>query len=131
MDAAKLDEAPLFASLPEETKRELAEFVNDTEVPSGKHLVDQGDESYNLFVILDGKAEVYKDGKSVAVLGPGDFFGEMGVLSDEGRRNATVVAKTPMRLLTLATYDVDRMKKTAPEMLDRLTSAIEERSGEN
>ena len=127
MNAATLDEAPLFASLPEETKRELAEFVNDTEVPSGKHLVDQGDQSYNLFVILDGKAEVYKDGKSVAELGPGDFFGEMGTVGD-APRSATVVSQKRMRLLTLGGRDVQRLKQSAPEVLEKLEKAIEERS---
>jgi CRP-like cAMP-binding protein len=128
MDAAKLDEAPLFASLPDETKRELAEFVNDTEVPSGKHLVDQGDTSYNLFVILSGSAEVYKDGRSVAVLGPGDFFGEMGTVGD-APRSATVVSQKRMRLLTLGGRDVQRLKESAPEVLEQLEQAIDARSG--
>jgi CRP/FNR family transcriptional regulator, cyclic AMP receptor protein len=128
LNAAKLDEAPLFASLPDETKRELAEFVNESDVPSGKHLVDQGDHSYNLFVILAGKAEVYKSGKSVAVLGPGDFFGEMGTVGD-APRSATVVSQKPMRLLTLGSRDVQRLKDSAPQVLEQLERAIEERSG--
>ena len=127
MNAATLDEAPLFASLPEETKRELAEFVNDTEVQSGKHLVDQGDESYNLFVILDGKAEVYRDGKSVAELGPGDFFGEMGTV-EGAPRSATVVSQKRTRLLTLGGRDVQRLKEKAPDVLEQLERAIEERT---
>ena len=128
MDRARLDEAPLFAALPDDTKRELAEFVNDSEVPSGKHLVDQGDTSYNLFVILSGKAEVYKDGKSVAELGPGDFFGEMGTVGD-APRSATVVSQKRMRILTLGARDVQRLKESAPDVLRQLEEAIQERSG--
>jgi CRP/FNR family cyclic AMP-dependent transcriptional regulator len=131
MKAEDLRSVPLFARLDDATLRELAVWLNEVKVEGGKHLVDEGDYAYDLFVILEGSAEVTREGEQLAELGPGDFFGEMGILSQEGRRNATVVAKTPMRLLTLATYDVDRMKKTAPEMLDRLTSAIEERSGES
>jgi CRP-like cAMP-binding protein len=127
MDPGTLDEAPLFASLPQDTKRELAEFVNDTRVDSGKHLVDQGDPSYNLFVILEGKAEVFQSGRSVAELGPGDFFGEMGAVGDV-ERSATVVSKNSMRLLTLGTRDVQRLKQSAPEVLEKLEKAIEERS---
>jgi CRP-like cAMP-binding protein len=127
MNTAKLDEAPLFASLPEDTKRELAEFVNESEVPSGKHLVDQGDTSYNLFVIVAGKAEVYKDGRSVAVLGPGDFFGEMGTVGN-APRSATVISQKRTRLLTIGSRDVQRLKESAPEVLDRLEQAIAERS---
>jgi CRP-like cAMP-binding protein len=127
MDPGTLDEAPLFASLPQDTKRELAEFVNDTRVDSGKHLVDQGDPSYNLFVILEGKAEVFQSARSVAELGPGDFFGEMGAVG-EVERSATVVSKSSMRLLTLGTRDVQRLKQSAPEVLEKLEKAIEERS---
>jgi CRP/FNR family transcriptional regulator, cyclic AMP receptor protein len=127
MNAATLDEAPLFASLPDETKQELAEFVSETEVPSGKHLVDQGDRSYNLFVILKGKAEVYKDGKSVAELGPGDFFGEVGTVGD-APRSATVVSTKRTRLLTLGGRDVQRLKESAPQVLEQLERAIAARS---
>jgi CRP-like cAMP-binding protein len=117
MDPGALDQVPLFASLPEEAKRELAEHVNETEVPSGKHLVDQGDRSYNLFVILDGKAE----------LGPGDFFGEMGTVG-ETERSASVVATKRLRALTLGARDVQRLKDSAPEVLEQLNKAIEQRS---
>jgi len=89
--------------------------------------VDQGDEAYNLFVILRGRAEVYRDGRSVAELGPGDFFGEMGAVGDV-ERSATVVSKNRMRLLTISTRDVQRLKQSAPQVLEKLEKAIEERS---
>ena len=126
MDPGKLNEVPLFASLPEDAKKELAVWMTEVEVSSGKHLVDQGDYAYNLFVIEDGKAEVFQDGKSVAELGPGDFFGEIGVL-ERTQRSATVVAKTRLRLITLSSWDMSRLKKAAPEVLDQLNAAIEER----
>lgn len=126
MDPGTLDEAPLFASLSQEAKQELAEHVNVTEVESGKHLVDQGDESYNLFVILDGRAEVYRDGQSVAELGPGDFFGEIGTVGGE-LRSASVVATKRLRALTLGARDVRRLERDAPEVLEKLEKAIEQR----
>ena len=129
MKAEDLRSVPLFERLDDAALRELSVWLNEVMVEDGKHLVDEGDYAYDLFVIVDGTAEVTREGEQLAELGPGDFFGEMGILSEEGRRNATVVAKTPMRLLTLATYDVDRMKKKAPEMLDTLAAAIEERRG--
>ena len=129
MTAEELKSVPLFASLSDDARRELAVWLNEVKVSGGKHLVDEGDYAYHLFVILEGKAQVIREGQEVAELGEGDFFGEMGVLGEEGRRTATVVAKSDMKLLTLLTYDVDRMKKTAPEMLDTLAKAIEERSG--
>jgi CRP-like cAMP-binding protein len=127
MHPSTLDQAPLFASLPEDAKRELAEAMNEVEVAAGKHLVDQGDTSYNLFVILDGKAEVYRDGRSVAELGPGDFFGEIGAVG-ETERSATVVAAKRLRVVTLSTRDVQKLRDRAPGVLEQLERAIEARS---
>ena len=63
----------------------------------GRELVREGDFSYEFMVIEEGEAEVTRDGKHVNDLGSGDFFGEMGLL-EKTLRNATVTAKTPMRL---------------------------------
>ena len=126
MDPEGLASIPLFSSLPEDALRKLAFWVSELSVSEGKHLVEEGDYAYDLFIIQDGTAEVTHDGEKVAELGPGDVFGEMGVLKDE-QRNATVAAKTPMRLLTLSHWDVKRLRKTAPEVLDQLGHVIQER----
>lgn len=130
MDAESLKSIPLFASLPDGAREELAPWITELSVSEGKHLVDQGDYSYDLFIIQEGSAEVRHDDEHVADLGPGDFFGEMGVL-ERAQRNATVVAKSPMRLLTLSSWDVKRVKRAAPEVLEQLTAAIEARTGSN
>jgi CRP-like cAMP-binding protein len=128
MDAEGLKSVPLFSSLDDDARREFAVWVDEIKVSNGKHLVDEGDYAYDLFVIEEGEAEVTREGEHVADLGQGDFFGEMGVLA-KGQRNATVVAKSDMRLLTLSHWDVERLKKSAPQVLDQLAEAIEERSG--
>ena len=127
MDADGLKSVPLFSSLSEDARREFAVWINEMKVSKGKRLVEEGDYAYDLFVIEDGEAEVSRDGEHVADLGTGDFFGEMGVLS-KGQRNATVEAKTDMRLLTLSHWDVERLRKSAPQVLDQLAEAIQERS---
>jgi CRP-like cAMP-binding protein len=129
MNAEELKSVPLFAGLSEDARRELAVWLDEVKCPAGKTLVEEGEYAYDLLVILEGTAEVTRGGEHVADLGPGDFFGEMGILSEEGRRLATVVAKTDMKLLTLKEYDVDRMRKKAPEMIGDLVQAIKERSG--
>ena len=126
MDAQGLSSIPLFSSLPDDALRKLAFWTSELSVSEGRHLVDEGDYAYDLFIIQDGTAEVRQDGQRVAELGPGDFFGEMGVLKN-AQRNATVVAKTPMRLLTLSHWDVKRLRKTAPEVLQQLGNVLEER----
>jgi CRP/FNR family transcriptional regulator, cyclic AMP receptor protein len=127
MDAEGLKEVPLFESLSDDVRGRFATWVNEVTVSKGKHLVDEGDYSYDLFVILEGEAEVLHDGERVAELGPGDVFGEMGVL-EKAQRSATVVAKARMRLLTLSHWDVMRLRSSAPEVLDELSKTIEERS---
>ena len=66
-------------------------------------------------------------GEVVAELGPGDFFGEAGVLEKQ-QRNATVVAKTRMRLVTLTGWDLRRMRKQIGPVMDKLEQAIAQRS---
>jgi len=126
VDVQGLSSIPLFSSLSEDAQRKLAFWVSELSVSEGKHLVEEGDYAYDLFFIQDGIAEVQHDGRTVAELGPGEFFGEMGVLKNE-QRNATVVAKTPMRLLTLSHWDVKRLRKTAPEVLEQLQGVFEQR----
>jgi CRP-like cAMP-binding protein len=65
-------------------------------------------------------------GNVVAELGPGDFFGEAGVLEKQ-QRNATVVAKTRMRLVTLTGWDLRRMRRQLGSVMDKLEAAIEQR----
>ena len=62
----------------------------------------------------------------MADIGPGDFFGEMGLL-ERTLRNATVTAKTPMRLVTLTGWDLKRVERAAPEAMGRIRTVLEER----
>jgi CRP-like cAMP-binding protein len=122
----ELDDVPLFQSLPDDARRKFATWVSEVSVPEGKHLAEEGEYAYDLFIIKDGKAEVVQEGKTVAELGPGEFFGEMGVL-EKARRNATVIAQTPMTLLTLSSWDVKRLESKSPEAMRELEQVIEQR----
>jgi CRP/FNR family cyclic AMP-dependent transcriptional regulator len=121
-----LDGVPLFDKLPGDVRPKFAVWVSELEVPAGQHLADEGEYAYDLFIIQGGTAEVIQDGKVVAELGPGEFFGEMGVLA-KAPRNATVIAKTPMTLLTLTSWDVKRLESKSPEAMQQLQEVIEQR----
>src|SRR5207248_9366502 len=97
MDPADLKRLPLFESLNKRELERLGRWVDEVDVPEGRHVVDQGQLAWEFFVILEGQAEVLHDGKHLADLGPGDYFGEMALLEGT-RRNASVVAKSPIRL---------------------------------
>ena len=126
MDAQLLKDIPLFAELDDQQLRRVATFAEVTEVGAGAHLVDEGDFSYELMVVREGEARVVRGGEEVARLGPGDVIGEIGVLGRE-LRSATVIAESVMRLVTLSHWDVRRLSKTEPQLVERIRSVAAER----
>jgi CRP-like cAMP-binding protein len=126
VDTARLSAIPLFADLPEKDRDLIAEAAAGSEAAEGDALVTQGDFGYALYAIESGTAVVTHDGEEIRTLGPGDVFGEIAVIAS-GRRTATVVATTPMRLITLFNRDVWRLERTAPDAAKRLRALIEER----
>jgi CPA1 family monovalent cation:H+ antiporter len=129
MDPHELGQIPLFSDLSEDDLKALATYVDEVTVSAGKHLVDEGGYAYDLFTIVEGTAQVIMGGDVVAELGPGDFFGEAGVLGKQ-QRNATVVAKTRMRLVTLTGWDLRRMRGQLGPVIEKLEQAIEQRGGD-
>jgi CRP/FNR family transcriptional regulator, cyclic AMP receptor protein len=126
LDASRLRSIPLFEEVGEEELEQIAPFATEVSVEEGRELVREGDFSYEFMAIEDGEAEVTRAGEHVADLGPGDFFGEMGLL-ERTLRNATVTAKTPMRLVTLTGWDLRRVERAAPEAIKRIRAVLEER----
>jgi CRP-like cAMP-binding protein len=126
MDAQELAKIPLFSDLSAEDVEAVATYADEVTVSEGKHLVDEGGYAYDLWAIIEGTAQVIIGGDVVAELGPGDFFGEAGVLEKQ-QRNATVVAKTRMRLVTLTGWDLRRMRKQLGPVMDKLEKAIDAR----
>jgi CRP/FNR family transcriptional regulator, cyclic AMP receptor protein len=105
----------------------VSKVAQEVSVSEGAELVREGDYSYELTVIDEGQAEVAQDGQIVATLGPGDVFGEAGVLS-KGMRNATVRATTPMRLITLTGWDLRRLRNRVPALEERISALAADRA---
>jgi CRP-like cAMP-binding protein len=126
VDPERLKSIPLFSDVEDSELAQIAPFADEQEVSEGTYLVREGDFSYEFMAIEEGEAEVLRDGEHVADLGPGDFFGEIGLL-EKDRRTATVVAKTDMRLITLTGWDMKRMEKSMPEAVEKVRAVIEER----
>jgi CRP/FNR family cyclic AMP-dependent transcriptional regulator len=126
MDKGRLKAIPLFANLDDHDLQVIATFANETSVSEGDVLVREGDFSYELMAIEEGEAEVRRGDEVVATLGPGDFFGEMGVLKNE-LRSATIVASSSMRLVTLTTWELKRMRNM-PGVMDKINEVIASRS---
>ena len=127
MDASRLKSIPLFKDVPDEELAQIAPFAQEVTVDAGRELVREGDFSYEFMAIEEGEAEVTRDGEHVADLGPGDFFGEMGLL-EKTLRNATVTAKTPMRLVTLTGLGPEAHgARTSPRRSSGSAASLEER----
>jgi len=128
MNAKRLAELPLFEGLDEEALRTVSKVAQEVSVQEGAELVREGDFSYELTIIDEGQAEVVHEGSVVATLGPGDVFGEIGVLT-KGARNATVRASTAMRLVTLTGWDLRRLRGRIPQLEERVSALAAERAG--
>jgi CRP-like cAMP-binding protein len=126
LDASRLKSIALFEEVGDEELAQIAPFANEVSLEEGRELVREGDFSYEFMAIEEGEAEVTRGGEHVADLGPGDFFGEMGLL-ERTLRNATVTAKSPVRLVTLTGWDLKRVERSAPEAMERIRSVLEER----
>jgi CRP/FNR family transcriptional regulator, cyclic AMP receptor protein len=130
LDAQSLKSIPLFQEMGDEELDRIAPFAQEVTVDEGKTLVREGDYSYEFMVIDEGEVEVTRGGEHVADLGSGDFFGEMGLL-EKTLRNATVTAKTPVKLVTLTGWDLKRVERTAPAAIERVRAVLEKRREEN
>jgi Cyclic nucleotide-binding domain/EamA-like transporter family len=85
------------------------------DVPAGSGLLRQGGPADAFFVIERGRVSVTRDGREVAELGPGEFFGELALL-DGGRRTATVVAETDLRVRVISGREFGRMLRKLPTL---------------
>lgn len=126
MEAAQLADAPLFSELSEEDRGVLAERLRELNVEKGAYVVQQGELSYQFYVIVEGTATVDREGKHLGDLGPGDFFGEMGILG-HSRRSADVVATSPMRMMVLVGWDLRMLMEEFPRLRSRIQRAFAER----
>jgi CRP-like cAMP-binding protein len=111
-----LRRVPLFNSLSERQLKRLARDFKERGVRSGTPLVKQGTMSgVEFFVIVEGEASVTVDGQEVGRLGPGDHFGELGLIGEQVRL-ATVTAEGPMRCLTMAAWDFRKFVQGSPDV---------------
>jgi CRP-like cAMP-binding protein len=126
MDAKRLEAVGLFSSLSKQELGQLAQWTDEISVPEGQELATEGRFAHEFFLIEDGSAAVVQNGEPIAELGPGDFFGEIGLLETE-RRTASVIASTPMRVIVMFQREFKQMEQKMPAVADRIRSAIRAR----
>ncbi len=122
----QLASVPLFASLNESQLRTLAFRAEERSYRDGDTIIAQGDDGNALFLILSGKAQVTRSKRPVAVLGPGQYFGEMALL-DSQPRTADVTAEGPVRCLVLTAWEFWSAVETKPEVLRAMFKEVSRR----
>jgi CRP-like cAMP-binding protein len=126
VDVKQLEEIRLFSGVSRGELERVAKSAIEVDVPEGFQLVHQGHVAYEFFVIQQGTADVIRDGEKIAELGPGDFFGEIGMMETE-RRTADVVATSPMFLVVMHRRDFEKLEDELPTVSDRIRSAVRAR----
>ena len=100
-----LRQVPLFSTLDKKELGMLAKLVKEQSYAAGADIVHTGAGGHGLYIIKEGNVSVIQNGKTVASMGPGQFFGEISVL-DGGPRTADVRAESPTVCLTLISWEV-------------------------
>ena len=129
MDTSRIASVQVLADLPEAELDELATAMSEVEVEAGAKVITVDDYGTAIYFIEQGEADVLADGdEAMETLGPGDTFGEIALLLT-GQRSATVVARTPMKLLSLSGQDFQRIRAGVPELERSLRRLGVERAG--
>jgi CRP/FNR family transcriptional regulator, cyclic AMP receptor protein len=106
---------PLFRGIDADGLAKLAALATSVDFPAGHVIARQGEIGTGFFVVVSGGARVIRDGKTIATVGPGDFFGELSVL--DGRpRTAQVVTDGPTTCLALASWDFEAVLLAEPKV---------------
>jgi CRP/FNR family transcriptional regulator, cyclic AMP receptor protein len=114
---------PLFANCSKRELQEIAHIADEIDLREGKEMTRQGAPGREFFVLLEGEADVTKDGRRINLLSPGDFFGEIALVSDTPR-TATVTATAPVRALVITDRSFRRLLKDQPEIQSKVLAAL-------
>lgn len=121
-----LKRSPLFEGLNRKQLRQLAQLSDDLSVPAGTVLCREGSRGREFFVILDGEAAVTRAGRTVATLGPGEFFGEVALI-ERVERTATVQAASPLRFFVISDQAFGELLAADPGVERKILGALVKR----
>jgi CRP-like cAMP-binding protein len=117
---------PMFSTCSKHQLAQVAALTVQANLPKGTVMTRQGAFGGLAYLIATGQAEVTRDGKRIARLGPGDVVGELSLI-DGRRRSATVRATTDLEVLELNREDLLTLMKKAPPVVRKLLEALAQR----
>jgi CRP-like cAMP-binding protein len=125
-EAGKVDalkRVPLFAGLSRHDLGALGRISEQVDFAVGEELIHENEPGKHFFVVLEGAAEVRRDGAEVNRLGPGDFFGEISLLSDRPT-TASVVTTAPSRVVLITPPDFRKLLEDVPLIQMKVIEAL-------
>ncbi len=117
---------PLFSAASKSELAEIASIADEIDLPEGKALITEGDSGREFFVLIDGTADVERGGRTVATLGPGDFFGEIALVA-KTPRTATITTTSPVRALVITDRAFRQLLEHSPQIQNGVLRALAER----
>lgn len=132
MKEALLKQVPLFSALPDKEIRLLANMLRECEIAQGTIFFHEGASADGFYLLLDGQIEIIKalgtpDERLLGVREAGSFIGEMGLLSSEGRRTASVRARTALRLLEMTRAEFETLLHREPVLTYEMVRVLSAR----
>lgn len=121
---------PLFADLTADELDEVAGCATQLDYRPGKVLMTEGGSAHEMFVVVEGEVEVTRNGEHIADLGPGDFAGEMALLTHT-HRNSTVTTKTQASVLHLDGRGFAAVIRDVPTVAAKMLPIIAARVTDN
>jgi CRP-like cAMP-binding protein len=121
-----LARTPLFAQCTKAELIEVAISADEREVPAGDILTTQGERGREFFIVVEGAVAVSRSGRKVADLGPGDWFGEIAILTFKPR-TATVTAVAPSRFLVISDRAFRAVVEDTPRIALKVLRSVAER----
>jgi CRP-like cAMP-binding protein len=121
-----LRRVPLFAECRGEPLDLIMRLADEVDVADGYTLMREGDLAQEFFLIVEGKVRIERAGQTVAMLGPGDFLGEIALLS-EGRRTATAVTDGPSKVLVITHRGFNSLLDSSPAIRAAILKGLADR----
>ncbi len=123
--ADSLKKVPLFADLDNKERERIASAMKERRFSAGDVLTEQGASGVGFFVIEEGTADVTVDGEARRTVGPGDYFGEIALLSDATRtRTATITATTDMLTYGMTAWEFKPLVESNSDLAWKLLTAM-------
>jgi len=122
----RLARVPLFDGVSKKHLAQISNLMTPVALAAGDVLARQGEIGREFVILLEGEVDIARDGKVIAVRGPGDYIGEIALL-DNQRRTATVTAKTDVAAEVLNRAEFASLLEAAPELSSRLMATLARR----